>query len=329
MRKFLKVLALASYSLIFLANGIDAFSSDKLEEQKFSSLEHQGSNKKRKQRDCSEDTLKIEPLDKKRQKISNNEAFLPSDLPGFTKLSANQYQCNDAQFDIAFPLCDLKNVNKALGQIETLNNSLGTGTIIEIAKKSNKLKIKGITAKHVLFDDKNLPVFGKFTQGLVNAGGGAVSSLCEYTIKKILTHPDNRDIAIFEAETPFKQDLQSLLTTKIPSIVNGLSTSKKAIIYHYPMGVQEQRKNEGMIDSKGIAHLVTTLPGSSGASVLNAQKKIIGVHVSSGDQNKKKVKYNGNKLPQIKGQKFGVSDENEYISIISSDLTKFTQQYKK
>lgn len=254
---------------------------------------------------------------------SSSEAFLVTDRVNLRQKRSGELYCTDQELDNIFPPCNQHNVNPSVGRIYLDDTSTGTGTIINIEGD----RVTGITAKHVFLGEgccyNNKMVYGNFYPGSVRMDDNSTNWLAEIRIDEIITDGTCKDIAVFKGNLlGVPQEVKDLLISKVSKIraYNEPIRGGNVKIYQYPLGYEDQRIKEGKI-LPGKYHYVSTLPGSSGAPIFQGDE-IIAIHIAGADAITK-VRYFGDKLKDIKGERFDLSENNVFEMISNEDLRYF------
>jgi len=182
--------------------------------------------------------------------FASHEGFLLEDEKHLKKVGG-KLTCDDSAFDKVFPPCDQRSVDPSVGRILRADGLIGTGTVIE----SDGSRVTGITAKHVLFDKKKA-VFGEFYQGSMRVGTNTVNSLATIEIDEILIdEASTKDIALFKGKYVKKRKglTKAKLSAFVTSVVEKTTRRKHVKIHHYPLGVEDQRRNKGELDPYVLA----------------------------------------------------------------------------
>ncbi|MBY0281818.1 MAG: hypothetical protein K2W94_06630 [Alphaproteobacteria bacterium] len=181
-------------------------------------------------------------------------------------------------------------------------------------------------------------MFGDFYQGSRRVGSNTVNSLATVEIDEIdeideiiIDDTSLKHIALFKGKYTKKVLSKAKLSGFVTPVVEKHRRRIHVKIHHYPLGVEDQRRNKGGLEptNKSTAHYVSTLPGSSGAPVLSKDGDfLIGIHTGAGTE-KKKVKYTGDIIANLKGKEFTLSESNQYADISKGELGGFGKQFKK
>jgi len=135
------------------------------------------------------------------------------------------------------------------------------------------------------------------------------------------------DFALVKADIVQNNLLSNLKINTLPISEYIFDTPKKGWIYkmyHYPLGVSDQRFNSGKLVQEEIIdnlHCMSSLPGSSGAPIFY-NNKVIGIHTGKGEKlSNTHVEIN------IQGIKeyVNIYKNNEFISLSKIDMNNLTQ----
>lgn len=262
--------------------------------------------------------------------FSKGHGFLPKDTTSMKTV----FEIDDVGFDKVFPSC-LHNIEEQGEQPNysvclLRNKYAGTATIIENDNKN----VTALTAAHNLKDKDNKGniLFGTLFQGSARSNNKdeKISHIARYDINTVCFH-DEKDIALIKGtlvESPFNYDILKQYTSDISSEKD--NQKQTGTMYHHPLGFKDQRVGLGEVDCDG-KHYISTLPGSSGASIFNENGKIMCIHTGGDEEIIKSVVYNGNRLKKLgRSSKTCYMYNNNLCDIITqNDLAKFNTCFKK
>lgn len=230
------------------------------------------------------------------------------------------------------------------GQLRSKSGARGTGTLIKIEEKNGQYIGTGITALHVFLESfsghKGIRKYHytpnwTFYQNSTSPDNINLSFFAKIEVIKVLFNSELRkDICLFQGiytlnGTYPSQDLANIISAvqdNLPKISKTLITSDKAIrvsLYHYPLGKLVQSKNEGELSSASSTHKISSLPGSSGASLLykSSKKVIVGIHIGSVDGSNTGLIFKdtaNNDIAVVENNSFNAVCENDIISMEKS-----------
>lgn len=209
-------------------------------------------------------------------------------------------------FDKIFPLSEPEDFSHGwyCGQLRSLSGGRGTGTLIALEERNGCYIGTGLTALHVFLefytDPKNVkkcqyrPKEWKFYQNSTSTDNKNSTHFAEIKVTQVLFDPSlGEDICLFkgiyklngEYLPEILLDIIPIVQGNFPKVSEKIITSEKAIrvsFYHHPLGELQQRKNKGKALPSNSTHTVSTLPGSSGASLYSKKtKEIVGIHIGS------------------------------------------------
>lgn len=262
-------------------------------------------------------------------------------------------------FDKIFPLSDHKDLELTSAGLyaglitnDSLHDKFGTGTLLNIWQKDGKFFARGISALHVFLEKKKgkytmryCAPFGKFFyQNCHLNDEGKIEYFAKIIINNVLFSKElkKKDICLFEGEyiAEFIQesktqeerktleDMIVYMNSYTPKVAQDESKEPEieSFMHHYPLGTLKQRKNEGTIflnnaeGNKKKSHLMSSLPGSSGASIIarrSTHNEVIAIHIGRSDGVEKELKYKDSNLFVVK------YNEAEFIS--EKDIEKISK----
>lgn len=260
--------------------------------------------------------------------FSKGHGFLPKDTPNMKTV----LEIDDVGFDKVFPTC-LHNTEEQGEQPNysvclLRNKYAGTATIIE----NNNKNVTALTAAHNLKDDKGNILFGSLFQGSarLNNKDEKISWIARYDINTVCFH-DEKDIALIKGtlvESPVNYDILKQYTSDISSEKN--NQKQTCTMYHHPLGFKDQRVSSGEVDHDG-KHYISSLPGSSGASIFDGNGKITCIHTGGDKEIIKSIVYNGDRLKKLQrpSKTCYMYSNNSCDIITQNDLNKFNNCIKK
>jgi hypothetical protein len=268
-----------------------------------------------------------------------------------TDPEADVYSCDKDTFQKLFPIhptttngSDSFDKSIFVGQIVNSNKltiGTGTGTTLNVKFVSGDVgfRITGITAMHnFVGSNTDSPYYVKYGKTFLpgkkyNPNDGSFQIWGKTKIDKVIVQKNpTKDICLFEGKLeidnrlfPKDEDFINFYKTVLkeaPKILEDDALEKTGTMYHYPLGVEHQRKNEGSISENG-QHQIRSLYGSSGASIFvkkGEEFKIAGIHRGGHLDTVKKdavVKYEGrNGLPVMEFNVFEIISNKDYADLI-------------
>lgn len=231
---------------------------------------------------------------------------------GLSKKVAKKYSLKPGStfdrtiFDKIFPSSKSEDFSPGwyCGQLRSLSGGKGTGTLIGLEEENGCYIGTGITALHVFLEfyieQKDIkkcryrPKEWKFYQNSTSTDNETSTHFAIMKVTQVLFDPSlGEDICLFKGIYKLNGEylpeellqIMRIVQDNLPKIRGEIRISKKAVrvsLYHYPLGVLDQIKNKGEALLSSSTHTVSTLPGSSGAS-LYAKKTndIVGIHIGS------------------------------------------------
>lgn len=198
-----------------------------------------------------------------------------------------------------------------VGQIRLFNDvGCGTGTLIDIEKKGDGVfEATGISSLHLFVKEyskgSNIPFAPKdkifFQESIYDdedeedENGDSIIHRAEFEIQEVLVQDKlSKDICLFKGIYKLNAEDGQLTKEQVSKIIEKYIGSlphiqekedfvqyKKCYMHHHPLLKKDQRVNEGMVDFSSRKHQISTLFGSSGASIVpldGDQKGIVGIH---------------------------------------------------
>lgn len=270
--------------------------------------------------------------------------FVVTQKPG----SQVRYRVDEAHFADLFPRhpyqkgrADYEDRSFYAGQIveEERGPACGSGMLLEITGRSgDHLRVLGVTALHVFVEDnfsiaaqctRSFRIGAKtFAQGGTEANASFVElededplyGLVEIDTLLLPPHP-KKDICFFEGEildsTLTNQELKDIFSQTQPQVAKkAIQTDQEVVMYHYPLGVRDQRTNKGKAEHNGH-HFLTSLVGSSGAALYSPQtREIVGIHTGA----RSKKGFPGAVACPLSEDPLDIVPYNMYAPLIGSDL---------
>lgn len=281
---------------------------------------------------------------------SNTEGLIEKDAKKYRLKSG--VTLDQKTFNKIFPASNPKDFSHGwyCGQLRSLKGGRGTGTLLTLEKKDDHYIGTGITALHVFLEPfsghkgikqyRYTPSNWTFYQNSTSIDDDNLSYFAEIEVLEVLFVPDSgKDTCLFKGKYILNGDyLPEELSEIIPVVQANLPKVRKSIItsgktidasfYHYPLGELYQRKNKGKASSENSTHTISSLPGSSGASLIY-KKLIIGIHIGSVDSSDTGLVYKyatSHEMTVVKKNSFNAVSENDIESMQQStvDLHKLT-----